>query len=316
MNRPHLISARTSGRRPTQVDLPGPRTVRAWWRTSGETLPRRRSRSGPAGRTARSGATTTTAASRVRAVVPRLVAAARARGTSPAASRRGSCRPPPDSVRSRAAGSCSPSHAARSAACAAGLLGGAYQRLRCRWHRPQLSMRDRPLRAHPAGQLLGPHVPRPTRCGGEERGLAHAALPFARPLPQMLRAQIRAARARAAHNRRPHTPSDRSGARRGISITSGRKIGSNEGPAISAVRISSRSRPTRSGRSWYRTAAQRGRSRPLTGSHPTPCATPRRRPDRGHRRARRSRRPSPPTPSRRRRGRSTGCPARRPTPPR
>ena len=77
---------------------------------------------------------------------------------------------------------------------------------------PQLGMRNRPLRTHPAGQLLGPHVALQTRCGGEKRGLAHAALTFARPLPQMLRAQIRAARPRSLTAVRPHTPSDRSGA--------------------------------------------------------------------------------------------------------
>ena len=62
---------------------------------------------------------------------------------------------------------------------------------------PQLGMRNRPLRTHPADQLLGPHVARQTRCSGEKRGLAHAALTFARKLLQMLRAQIRAARPRS-----------------------------------------------------------------------------------------------------------------------
>jgi hypothetical protein len=51
---------------------------------------------------------------------------------------------------------------------------------------PQLGMRNRPLRAHPAGQLLGSHVALQTRCGGEKRGLAYAALSFACKLLQML----------------------------------------------------------------------------------------------------------------------------------
>jgi hypothetical protein len=46
---------------------------------------------------------------------------------------------------------------------------------------------------------------------------------------------------------------------------------------------------------------------PFTGLHPRPGATRHRKPDRGHRRARRSHRPSPPTPSSRRHGRSAGC---------
>ena len=62
---------------------------------------------------------------------------------------------------------------------------------------PQLGMRNRSLRTHPAGHLLGPHVALQTGCGGEKRGLAHAALTFARKLLQMLRAQIRSARARS-----------------------------------------------------------------------------------------------------------------------
>jgi hypothetical protein len=62
---------------------------------------------------------------------------------------------------------------------------------------PQLGMGNRPLRAYPAGQLLGSRVARQTRCSGEKRGLAYAALSFARILLQMLRAHIGAARARS-----------------------------------------------------------------------------------------------------------------------
>jgi hypothetical protein len=51
---------------------------------------------------------------------------------------------------------------------------------------PQLGMRNRPLRTHPADELLGPHMTLQTRRGGEKRGLAHAPLTFARPLLQML----------------------------------------------------------------------------------------------------------------------------------
>jgi hypothetical protein len=50
----------------------------------------------------------------------------------------------------------------------------------------QLGMGNRPLRTQLADHLLGPHVAFQTRCGGEKRGLAHAALTIARPLPQML----------------------------------------------------------------------------------------------------------------------------------
>jgi hypothetical protein len=55
-------------------------------------------------------------------------------------------------------------------------------------------MRNRPLRTHPTDHLLGPHMALETRCGGEKRRLAHAALTLPCPLPQMLRAQIRTAR--------------------------------------------------------------------------------------------------------------------------
>ncbi len=57
----------------------------------------------------------------------------------------------------------------------------------------QLGMSDRPLWTHPADHLLGPHVALQTGCGGEKRGLAHAALAFASKLLQMLGAQIRSA---------------------------------------------------------------------------------------------------------------------------
>ena len=50
MNRPHWISARTSGRRPQQVDLPRAAAPPRPSRTTGETPARRRTRSGTAGR--------------------------------------------------------------------------------------------------------------------------------------------------------------------------------------------------------------------------------------------------------------------------
>ena len=59
---------------------------------------------------------------------------------------------------------------------------------------PQFGMRNRPLRTHPTDHLLGPHMALETRCGGEKRRFAHAALTLPCPLPQMLRAQIRTAR--------------------------------------------------------------------------------------------------------------------------
>jgi hypothetical protein len=51
---------------------------------------------------------------------------------------------------------------------------------------PQLGVRGRPVRAHPAGQLLGSRVALQTRCSGQKRGLAYATLTFARELLQML----------------------------------------------------------------------------------------------------------------------------------
>jgi hypothetical protein len=62
---------------------------------------------------------------------------------------------------------------------------------------PQLGMRNRPLQAHPASHLLGPHLALQTRCRSEKRSLAYAAVTLDCPLPHMLLAQIRPARARS-----------------------------------------------------------------------------------------------------------------------
>ena len=163
-----------------QIDLPGPPRCRAWWRTTDETPPRRRSRSGPAGRTVRSGATTTTAASRGRAVCHGS-SGCHATGTSQAASRPGWYRPPPDRTRSREGA------AARSATRPGrrprrSVFSWWCHRLRCRWHNRssvcatgrcghtrQASSSARTWRFKPVAAVRNAALPTP-RC------------PFARPL--------------------------------------------------------------------------------------------------------------------------------------
>ena len=131
---------------------------------------------------------------RVRRAVCHAGSGSDATCTTPAASRPGRCRPPPDRTRSRAAAA---ARSARRRGRRPRRWSSRWRnhRPRCRWHNSSSGMRDRPLRTDLAGHLLGAYVARQTRCGAEKSGLAHATLTIARPLLQMLRAQIRPARA-------------------------------------------------------------------------------------------------------------------------
>ena len=194
MNRPHLISARTSGRRPSRLICPGHHGA-----GRGGTPPTKRRLVGVVDRNR--------PAELFKAVPPRrrqpraagpfvtVVAAGMPRAQ---AKRRvgqvGADRHPTGPVAGK--GQLLTQPRGQVGGFAVGLLV-VLPSAQVPLTQPQLGMGNWPLGAHPAGQFLGPHMALQTRCRAEKRSLTYAALAFARPLPQMLRAQIRPARARS-----------------------------------------------------------------------------------------------------------------------
>ena len=296
---------------PEQIDLPTKRRRRCGGAPAAELLLVGEVDSAPARRSARSDSTTAPAAS-PRPDGRRGRSGRRGGHTTPAAS--APCRgtPPPHRSHTRAAGS----------GCSTIRRTGRPRRPTAGSGTSASGASD--TTAAPTARSAGPgrsgtECPRPARTAAiplrqtgtppcRRRGPAPA------PTAPVLTAQIRAAVARAARSRRPHRPTGRPDASAGMSITSGRKIGSNDGPSISAVRISSRSRPSRSGRVEHGCSSSIFTS--VTATHPTPCAARRRTPGRARRRDRRPRRPSPPTPTRPPHARSPCCRRRHRAPPR
>ena len=164
---------------------------------------------------------------------------------------------------------------------------------------PYLSLVGRPLRAYSAHNLLGTNWGIQSGCSSDEFGPANPACPCIYQLPQMFRAQIRAAATgpfTAVHDACP--PVNRVVARDDDHV--GAKDRIERGGVDQGGADLNRSRPTRSGRARINCGNPARALRPVIALRPTLGAAQRPIRGRGHRHSH-VRRPLPARPSHRHR---------------